>query len=336
MNPIPHKHRHAFYLGALLASIFSAGFLIAAFRISESGSISIFLAAIALLPLAWSLTRFRYFQWFKHKAANLIRLLQGVGVIVMFLAVVLILQETTVPALPLVLLVGFALIGLLLVEGVNHLSKRFDEVQMELKQHRSLFALYSSRHPLPIEINSWAFSPDSYALILEEIARTKPRVIVELGSGTSTLITASWLKEGETRIISFEHLSDYTELVNERLSLHGVDHVARVHAAPLKPLSLEGETFNWYDADVIRAALGERKIDLLVVDGPVGAAQWMARFPALPILYPHLSPGAVIIADDTGREDERVMVEKWAETYNDLEPTFFNTEFGMAIIRRRG
>ena len=50
--------------------------------------------------------------------------------------------------------------------------------------------------------------------------------------------------------------------------------------------------------------------------------QSLSRYPALPMLCPHLSPRALVIVDDGAREDEIEMVELWRE----LEGVGFEAE----------
>jgi len=65
-------------------------------------------------------------------------------------------------------------------------------------------------------------------------------------------------------------------------------------------------------------------IDILVIDGPPAETQPQSRYPAYPVLRPQMSGTAVILLDDSGREDEREAVRRWCAADPDLK------EFGFA------
>ena len=97
-----------------------------------------------------------------------------------------------------------------------------------------------------------------------------------------------------------------------QLKQEGLTHVARLIEAPLEahPLALDAP---WY-AERAVAELPEAT-ELLLVDGPPGYGDGMerSRYPALPVLEPRLSPGAMVILDDANRRGEREILERWAE-----------------------
>jgi hypothetical protein len=78
---------------------------------------------------------------------------------------------------------------------------------------------------------------------------------------------------------------------------------------------LGGRDFSWYQTDVFADLQG---IDLLVVDGPPARASLEARYPALPTLRDRLSPNAIVVLDDAGREDETQIVERWCAEFDQL------------------
>lgn len=143
------------------------------------------------------------------------------------------------------------------------------------------------------------------------IRRQRPKLIMELGSGSSTVLFAAALRaNGSGRVISIEH--DAAHIKHTRALLEQAELSDRVHlvSAPLTEITLNGRTFQWYDLGSLLRSLTDR-IDLLFVDGPPGKVQSLSRFPALPILLPHLSPRATVVVDDGAREDEVKMVELW-------------------------
>src|SRR5687768_2537817 len=94
------------------------------------------------------------------------------------------------------------------------------------------------------------------------------------------------------------------------LAAHGLNAVAEVRDAPLRELTTNGKTYQWYDVDKLADLTG---IDLLLVDGPPAATGPDARYPALSVLAERLAGTATVVLDDANREDERDAVRRWTE-----------------------
>lgn len=187
--------------------------------------------------------------------------------------------------------------------------------------------------PLPY-LTGWAAFPELISAILKEVKLAKPDHIVEIGSGSSTIITSYLLKEhGKGRITSLDHDEYYGGLTVKELEQRGLQDLAAVHYTPLKAQEFINRTFSWYDlSSVDFEALPA--IDLLVVDGPPEQTNTHARYPALPLLYPFLSEKAVVILDDAGRKEESEIVEMWLKDYPEFTHEFIPTEKGISILRR--
>ena len=171
----------------------------------------------------------------------------------------------------------------------------------------------------------WAASPD-FLLSLFEISRTtKPRLVVELGSGVSTLVLA---KSGAKKIVSLDHSLEYGEQTRAMLRNH------RVRGVEIRIDDLEKYHggYSWYS----RASLkGISKIDLLVIDGPPSATNPDARYPALENLLPLLSAKATIMLDDANRADERKLADAFLAALPNHKLRFLYHEKGTAIIEPR-
>src|SRR5258708_5646641 len=104
-------------------------------------------------------------------------------------------------------------------------------------QVESLFYLFSTlrfRHPLP-PMRGWAISPDFANIIISLIREHKPKVILEIGSGVSTLITAYCLEENkEGVLVSLDHEKLFAEKSTANVAKHGLQNIATIHYAPLK------------------------------------------------------------------------------------------------------
>jgi len=165
----------------------------------------------------------------------------------------------------------------------------------------------------PFPHQGFSITGEEAAYLFHLIRRQRPKLIMELGSGSSTVLFAAAIRaNGGGRIISIEHDREHVERTRTMLR-HAdlLDRVELVHA-PLVDVALNGRTFQWYDLGAKLATLSE-KIDFLFVDGPPGKVQTLSRFPALPMLASHLSLRALVMVDDGAREDEIEMVKRWGE-----------------------
>jgi predicted O-methyltransferase YrrM len=150
--------------------------------------------------------------------------------------------------------------------------------------------------------------PTGLLEVLFMIARKQPKVVLELGSGTSSIWMAYALEKDGGRLISVDHEAEFAERTRSLLHLHEVSHLAEVRLAELCRLNINGEEFQWYDVDAFRDLNG---IDLLIVDGPPGSLGETARYPALHVLESRLAPNAVVILDDADRSGELDIVRRW-------------------------
>lgn len=165
----------------------------------------------------------------------------------------------------------------------------------------------------PFPEQGFSITGEEAAFFYHLVRRQRPKLIVELGCGSSTILFAAAQRATcDGRVISVEHDREHAERTRALLAQAELADRAEVVFAPLVDRRLNGRSFQWYDLDRRFAALSE-KIDLLFVDGPPGKVQSLSRYPALPVLLPHLAPRATVIVDDGQREDEIEMVEMWRE-----------------------
>lgn len=164
----------------------------------------------------------------------------------------------------------------------------------------------------------FAMNPDSLLLLSDLILNNKPRVILELGSGSSTVWTGYFGSLVGARCVSIEHLDEYFSKTMQQLLEFGLDTTVDLRHAPLEEVSIGGAPYEWYPASIFND-LGE--VDLLIVDGPPEATGPNARYPAFPILHQYLSQNALILIDDIDRAQESEMVESWISNMPGLELT---------------
>jgi predicted O-methyltransferase YrrM len=216
-----------------------------------------------------------------------------------------------------------------LLREVNREAKAtFEQVQATI----NLFGMVDVKSPVP-PMRGWAVSPDALNLLVQELMAVRPRLVVECGSGISTL----WLgltitKLGlDTRVVALDHDAEYVGKTNRMLAQHGVDDVATARHAPLTDVSTGAGSQPWYDPAATEDLDG---IGLLFVDGPPKSVADLARLPALPVLWERLAPQASIVLDDMIRQEEQDIVALWRQQHPELTAEDFRTEKGTCILRR--
>lgn len=170
---------------------------------------------------------------------------------------------------------------------------------------RPLFGL------IPPSLGGWAIDPHFANVLVRTLVEARPRTVVECGSGSSTVLSAAFMREqGEGRVFSLDHEPDFAEKTRQMLRDRGLDGWATVIAAPLEEHPSGEGPMLWYGTE-FDGALPE-SIDLLVVDGPPRHIGPESRHPAVPLLLTRLSADATVLMDDGNRPDEVRIARRWA------------------------
>ena len=168
----------------------------------------------------------------------------------------------------------------------------------------------------PPEITRYSARPEFLQELTALIRYSSPQTIVDIGSGLTTVVAAAMCRNLEQgHVIAFEHSSAIALQTRAMLARYRLSAFARVVHAPLVPVEIETETWQWYALD----ELPKDPVDVVIVDGPPGHSARLARYPAYPLLRSCLSLEARFLIDDMGRKDEREMVRRWcAENPDDI------------------
>ena len=206
----------------------------------------------------------------------------------------------------------------------GRIKSELGDVYHQFEAIEQLLPMLRLSAPLPPS-RGWAASPD-FLLTLAHITKTiRPRLTVELGSGTSTLVLA---KSGARKIISLDHSEEFGAQTRSMLETHKVRGVEiRIHELESYPSG-----YKWYSKSTLK---GLAKIDLLVIDGPPSSTNPDARYPALEHLIPLLSPKATVILDDVDRDEERKLAVAIVKALPNHVLTILSHEKGTAIISPR-
>jgi predicted O-methyltransferase YrrM len=202
----------------------------------------------------------------------------------------------------------------------------------QLEALTNLNAMMPFDRPMPAT-RGYPASPDLLLLLVDLVRQTRPSLVLECGSGTSTLWFARALRHFgiEGRVVALEHEKEYAEQTRRYLEDHELGDLAEVREAPLETFLIGDSEWRWYAA---RAWTDLDDVGLLFVDGPPANTAEKARFPALPLLADRLAQTAIIVADDVVREDEREIVDEWLTAYPEFTAEKVRLEAGGAVLRR--
>ncbi|MFC2132090.1 class I SAM-dependent methyltransferase [Bacteroidota bacterium] len=231
---------------------------------------------------------------------------------------------------------GIAVLLILVIYSYKSFSNKLtnsDKNTLNLfNQLESLFSVYDNidlNFPLP-KFGVWAISPDLAQLITTIVLEKRPKFILETGSGISSLIIGYCLKKnGLGRLISLEHQEEYMWKNSSAVEQHQLKEYVEILYTPLKNIQINKKNWLWYDFNT------DKKIDLLIVDGPPKTTQHHARYPALPEFFDYLSDEAIIILDDAARPDEREIIDLWLEKYPCFDYEYHDLDRGAVLLKRK-
>jgi predicted O-methyltransferase YrrM len=215
-----------------------------------------------------------------------------------------------------------------MISKIIRLNKQ-NSAQIEAMQ--SLYSIFQFNSPLPYT-RKMAASPDFLKLVVETILTNKPKLVLELGSGVSSvLVSKSLEKNCDGKLISIDHDNNYAELTRERLHLENLNNIATVITSELTMQTIDDQNYMWYKSTFLKEI--NQKIDLLIIDGPPRIINKNARYPAIPILKDYFSDKIIILIDDGKRKDDVKSVKKWIKKFDYLNSEFINTEKGTFILK---
>ena len=185
---------------------------------------------------------------------------------------------------------------------------------------------------LPRRGDVWPITPDMGRLLARLVMNGGRRRVLEFGAGSSSLVLARALAlAGGGRLTSLEQRPDWCAEHWRAVLAHDVVDAELEPVHPSLTVGRAGFAHVFTDA---RAAVSRRgPYDLVFVDAP----QWYyGRDGALPLVLPHLAPGAWIVMDDAERSNERWTVSRWLDACPTLRLVVFDPDFGergVAILR---
>ena len=200
--------------------------------------------------------------------------------------------------------------------GSNFFRRLFisEMSQQDIQSMNMLSSLLPDNTYIPI--TSYSLSPTVIVHILNEIILLKKKIIVEFGSGLSTLFIAKLISNNnlDATLFSIDHDENWQNTLRKSLDLHGVIGNVNLIYAGIEQVSTSftGNQCLWYSKSILMDALPE-EIDLVIVDGPSYSTGEYSRYCAVPFLKDRLSDNYSIFIDDVFRKGENEILRKWKE-----------------------
>jgi predicted O-methyltransferase YrrM len=161
-----------------------------------------------------------------------------------------------------------------------------------------------------------AMSAPALDHIVDEVLARRPVVVLEFGSGVSTLVLALLMgrlhgPDGPAHLFSVEQSGEALERTRRRLHRLRVARRVRLLRASSVPQVIGGFRTVCYAPAPGRLEqfLEGRRADFVLIDGPAGPHG--CRFGVIPLARPVLAPGAVVFLDDALRDSELAAAAWW-------------------------
>lgn len=185
----------------------------------------------------------------------------------------------------------------------------------------------------PVFLGGWSIDAFFSRWLVQHLLEKRPKCIVELGSGSSTVLiarTLNLLGMNDVTHLAVDHEEKYLGLTRDVAALNGVAEQIQFLHCPLK----HHENFHklWYSG--LEEKMKDLSIDLLLIDGPPGPLQPLSRLPAMRILMPFMNHTCTIVLDDANRTDEQAIAKQWAKEHPDLALVFQPDGHGIAVLTR--
>jgi predicted O-methyltransferase YrrM len=213
---------------------------------------------------------------------------------------------------------------------INNNKKEIHDLYNQIDALLSINSFIQLRHPLPI-MRGWPASPDFILRLINVIFETKPKTILDVGSGVTSLIAGYCIEKiGSGKVVSLDHDEKYYNITKSNIEKHGLEKVIELNFAPLREYDINNKKWLWYDNEFTKIY---NNFDLIIVDGPPGSIQKLSRYPVLHIMQKNMAKDVTIILDDGKRPEEKEIVEKWITDNKGFKSIFFNEdEKGTFVI----
>lgn len=180
--------------------------------------------------------------------------------------------------------------------------------------------------------SSYSTEPETLLFMTRAIEMFRPRVILELGSGLSTLILSAAHKKvleedrAEGAYVALEQLQALMDKVLDFAKIAKVEKNFTPLVLPMAKYKV-GDVFDTdekampcfdFDEKLLHKALGGVRPDMIFIDGPadektlIGAS--FAKTLTMPILSLYAAPGAAVFMDGVYGDTDMFSMEQWQKS----------------------
>ena len=214
----------------------------------------------------------------------------------------------------------------------------------QIEAYLNLHSMLSGGFELP-PMHGWPVSPDFALLLVRQVQHNHYDLIIEFGSGTSTVLIAEALRKKtphasrQSRYVVFEHLESYFDQTHAQLKQRQLDPVLQLHLTPLESYeATDGHIYPYYDCNsvLVRCAsdLTQGSRVLVLVDGPPASTGEHARWPAFEVVTAALASVNIdlridFLLDDYIRQDEKEVANSWEQIAIDKSWAYVATRYRL-------
>lgn len=145
-----------------------------------------------------------------------------------------------------------------------------------------------------------------YLQQVERIFRSSDGVVLECGSGATTLLLALLAEKYDRRVWTFEHHEGWGQHIRDVLGHLNLSQVT-VCCTPLRNYG----SFEWYE---LPDTAPSKDIGMVVCDGPPGSIQG-GRYGLIPVMHAYMRADCRILLDDTHRKKEKALIRRWSSEH---------------------
>jgi|LSQX01.2.fsa_nt_gb hypothetical protein len=219
------------------------------------------------------------------------------------------------------------------VLGINAIHQKIQDEQKEtirqIKYHQKelqaieLLSGFLPKNYFPVTGFSLSFQQIQH--IINDIAYFKPNLILEFGSGISTVIISNFLKANNfnAKFYSVDNDLEWQSQVKNQIAGNNNTEFLNFPIGDTE-FSFKDEKVKWYQIPSNHFLRSLNEIDLVIIDGPFGGICKYSRFGFIPFLMNKLSIDAIIFVDDTHRPDEMDICEEAREVFLKNKTKFFD------------
>lgn len=213
---------------------------------------------------------------------------------------------------------------------MSPVSVRSDTLRLRWERARAILDAHSHSGTVP---TSATLAADAQSVAIELVQELGLRRLIELGSGVSTVALARAAKAICGAVFfSLEHEHTYAEATETLLSGEGLSDVVHLIHAPIRLRKVGSYVGLCYAP---RSTSSWPVFDFALIDGP--PARTGGRFMTLPLLWPFLTEGAIVLLDDAGRADlEGIWLQEWKRIFGESLGLSVDLGFakGLALLMK--